>query len=87
LILILIFLAVTLNRAFIIRIEADFLRRLATDTVPLLFVAASACGRGFFQEEDQELVCGRKVRSLQELLEPGEADKHFEEGEGGANGA
>lgn len=79
----LILLAPPLDRTLIIWVKPDSRPGLPAHLPPQLCVPTTTDRARFRKEEGQELVWDREVRGLLELLECGEADQHFEHGEGG----
>ena len=78
-----IFLSSPLDRTLIIRIETHSPHCIMTKPLSVVFVRARAGGRAVFEEEVEEFVFDGEVGFLAELLEGGEFEEHFEEGEGG----
>ena len=76
-------LSAALDGTFVVGVEAYTQAGLAADTAAQLRVASCAHGAALGEEEGEEFVWDGKVGGLLELLEGGEADQHFEEGEGG----
>ena len=85
LVLVLILLSASLDGAFVVRVEPDSCAGLASDTTSFFSVTAGAGGGGFFEEEVEQFVVDGEVGCLLKLLEGGEAEEGFEEGEGGAD--
>ena len=80
-------LAAALDGAFVVGVEADFGCGFVAQADSVLGVGAGAggAGGGVGEEEVEEFVGDGEVGLLLELLEGGEAEEGFEEGEGGAD--
>jgi len=80
--LILIILTMSLHWTLIIRIKSHLPSRFLPRAAPVVGIATRACGARFFEEEGEEFVGDGEVGGLLVLLKGGEADEHFEDGEG-----
>ncbi len=82
--LVLVFLASSLDGALVVRIEPHAPPRFGPETFALFAVGAG--GGAFGEEEGEELVGDGEVGGLLELLEGEQTEEGFEEGEGGFEG-